>query len=293
MKIKYLHGNCLELLKTIESESVQCCITSPPYYGLRNYGNPPVIFRGEKDCLHEWKDDGRCTKCDAWKGQLGLEPNPYMYIDHLTDIFAEAYRVMRKDGTLWINIADSYADRSNTKTRFDGHGGEIDIEQGRAGYCDSIIKPKSLIGIPWRLAFALQEKGFYLRQDIIWHKKNGMPEPVQDRCTKAHEYIFLLSKSGKYYFDRKAIEDTPYKKSVWAVNLVASSNKHIAPYPYKLAEACVLASTKIGDTVLDPFAGSCITAKVATDYQRKAIAIEQNDLYIKEGKKNNHSLFTL
>lgn len=174
-----IQGNALDVLKTIESESVQCCITSPPYYGLRNYGVD---------------------------GQLGLEPTPGEFLKKMVEVFLEARRVMRSDGTLWLNMGDSYngtGDRSPSILST----GQLSFRAGGIGLNVQGLKAKDLIGMPWRLAFALQEAGFWLRQDIIWSKPNPMPESVGDRCTKSHEYIFLLTKSAKYYFNADAIKE--------------------------------------------------------------------------------------
>lgn len=200
-----LCGDCLTLLRKIPSNSVNCCVTSPPYFGLRDYG------------------------CD---GQIGLEPTPDEFVQKLVEVFREVKRVLRDDGTLWLNLGDSYAgswgnasgqNRGNGTQRaivkgslqndLSDRNGEF-VPPGKYGFADLGIKPKDLIGIPWRVAFALQADGWYLRQDIIWHKPNPMPESVKDRCTKAHEYIFLLSKSSKYYFDSEAIQEPLASSSV-------------------------------------------------------------------------------
>lgn len=173
-----LNGDCLEMLKTLPEKSIDCCVTSPPYYALRDYGVD---------------------------GQIGLEETPEKYIEKLTEVFMEVHRVLKPNGTLWLNIGDSYA--SNCSVTSTGSGG---MGEPRERIDHSIfdgIKPKDLIGIPWTLAFSLRNAGWYLRQDIIWEKRNAMPESVKDRCTKSHEYIFLLSKSSKYYFDYEAIQE--------------------------------------------------------------------------------------
>ena len=253
-----LTGDALEILPTLEAESAQTVVTSPPYYGLRDYGLPPTIWDAVPGCRHEWGEervrlakpdrntegkDGAgngifgtaaargsqpaksargaalhigpfCVKCGAWRGSLGLEPTPELYVKHLVQIFREVCRVLRDDGTVWLNLGDSYAGgntlgRNDAGRNFTGGGGNIkgSGNPGNQGSHARItnLKPKDLIGIPWRTAFALQADGWYLRQDIIWHKPNPMPESVIDRCTKAHEYIFLLTKSARYYFDHEAI----------------------------------------------------------------------------------------
>jgi len=243
--VKILKGNCLDVLKDMDDESVQCCITSPPYYALRNYGTRPVIWDGVLNCNHEWittcrpqtklgnegytdpkhktladitkrSPEGQfCTKCGAWSGSLGAEPTPELYIQHLTQIFHEVKRVLKKDGTLWLNIGDSYAGSGkagNNKEYQKKHKefGKISKHEERFGLSGIVpegLKPKDLIGIPWMLAFALRADGWYLRCDIIWHKPNCMPESVKDRPTRSHEYIFLMSKSRKYYYDTDAIRE--------------------------------------------------------------------------------------
>ena len=183
---KIYQGDCLEVLKTFEDNSIDCCVTSPPYYALRDYGVD---------------------------GQIGLEETPQKYIERLTGVFMEVHRVLKPNGTLWLNIGDSYnAYKGNAKSQYNdskfvgGHGGHPTRPSGYGLECKE-LKPKDLIGIPWMLAFSLRNAGWYLRQDIIWHKPNPMPESVKDRCTKSHEYIFLMSKSQKYYFDYEAIQE--------------------------------------------------------------------------------------
>jgi DNA modification methylase len=232
-------GNTLEVLKGLASESVQCCATSPPYWGLRDYGLPPSIWDGDAECEHDWggeirkdsrglqtspsgtiagpqREDARksvngqfCMKCRAWRGCFGLEPTPELYVEHTVQIFREVRRVLRKDGVLFFNIGDSY-----NAGRNGGHPGgkkqwkpDEQKHPGRSGSNAPGLKPKDLCGIPWRVAFALQADGWYLRQDCIWHKPSCMPSSVTDRCTTAHEYLFLLSKSERYYFDAEAIKE--------------------------------------------------------------------------------------
>ena len=184
-----INGDCLKVLKTLPENSVHCCVTSPPYYALRDYGVD---------------------------GQLGLEETPEKYIEKMTEVFMEVYRVLKDDGTLWLNIADSYWGGGWRNASLNEHSG--DIQKAHKGtHCGELMpackgmsgvyKPKDLIGIPWMLAFSLRNAGWYLRQDIIWHKPNPMPESVTDRCTKSHEYVFLFSKSQKYYFDHEAIQE--------------------------------------------------------------------------------------
>ena len=273
---RILPGNNIDTLKALSDNSVDCCVTSPPYYGLRDYGID---------------------------NQVGLEETPEAYIKKLVDIFREVKRILRDDGTLWVNIGDSYA----------GSG------KGEGSKAKRGIKAKDLIGIPWMLAFALRNDGWYLRQDIIWHKPNSMPESVIDRCTKSHEYIFLLSKSARYYFDHKAIQeiaqsppairnklDEGYsgmlpngsnrfsegerlygadgkrnKRDVWVVATEPSELSHFAMFPQKLILPCVLCGCPENGVVLDPFMGSGTTAVVAVKNLRRFIGCEINPEYIK------------
>ena len=232
------HGHVLDVLATLEPGSVQCCVTSPPYWGLRDYGTGGVDWGGDTECDHEWQTEtrrgmsggltekqitnagsfhnthevGTCLKCGAWHGELGLEPTPELYVEHLVAVFRAVRRVLRDDGTLWLNLGDSYAagcmtgkQGSNSSTgRNIGQGAGTTMPPRKA---PPGLKPKDLVGIPWRVAFALQADGWWLRSDIIWSKPNPMPESVRDRPTRAHEYIFLLSKSARYYYDADAIAE--------------------------------------------------------------------------------------
>jgi len=235
--ITQFNGHVLDVLPQLPAESVHMCVTSPPYWGLRDYGLPPQIWDDPGGCEHEWGDmliskandsnrhtlewktggdptagktkgepspQGQfCQICGAWRGSLGLEPTPELYIKHIVQVFREVWRVLRKDATLWLNLGDSYAGG--------GRGGGGKNENDRWGVPSSKIpsnlKPKDLCGIPWRVALALQADGWYLRSDIIWAKPNPMPESVQDRPTRAHEYVFLLTKAAKYFFDQDAVRE--------------------------------------------------------------------------------------
>jgi len=242
-----LTGHVLEQLKLIPDKSVQTIVTSPPYWGLRSYKTTPQIWGGKEDCKHEWGEkilfegmkgvtnqgvkiipngcthrprpqsySNICQRCNAWRGELGNEPTIALFVEHVVEIFTECWRVLRDDGTLWLNLGDSYAGGG----RGSGYSEKQDSNRGTVGMPKSIIpdglKSKDLCGIPWRVAFALQADGWYLRQDIIWHKPNPMPESVTDRCTKSHEYIFLMTKSQKYFYDYEAIKteisDTTIKR---------------------------------------------------------------------------------
>lgn len=246
MTVRILEGDCRDVLRTLSDESVHCIVTSPPYFGLRDYDIQPQIWGGDEACEHEWSaivrtgggkqnssgkrwqhtsggvsghgaaSTNTCASCGAWKGCLGLEPTPDLFVEHMVAVFRECHRVLREDGTLWLNIGDSYATNGGpgwqgktgqrSDRRFTGTRNTVAMrEQARTAYAGH--KPKDLIGVPWMLAFALRADGWFLRQDIIWAKPNPMPESVTDRCTKAHEYLFLLSKSSRYFYDGVAISE--------------------------------------------------------------------------------------
>lgn len=261
-----LTGDVRQRLADIPDGSVRCCVTSPPYSGLRDYGND---------------------------GQIGLEQTPEAYVAEMVEVFAEVRRTLTDDGSLWLNLGDSYAN---------GLG---------------LLKPKDLVGIPWRVAFALQADGWWLRQDIIWHKPNPMPESVTDRCTKAHEYVFLLTKSAKYHYDADAVAEpaihaghtvkayasgknqsgqpfrdtatgghdvhvgeTRNRRSVWSITTKPFKAAHFAVMPEALAEPCVLAGSAPGDLVLDPFTGSGTVAVVALRHNRRFIGVELSSEYV-------------
>jgi len=285
-----------------EGVRVQTCVTSPPYFGLRDYGHA---------------------------GQIGLEQTPDEYVAKLVEVFRCVRDVLADDGTVWLNLGDSYASFRDGKATPDTSRGEDTgtlVPKGSAKnrmastFRGTGVKHKDLIGIPWRVAFALQADGWYLRQDIIWHKPNPMPESVRDRCTKAHEYIFLLAKSEKYFFDGDGIKEpsvtsaedqiakrnkNPHKgqrdtgmrettggfdkinkiyatrnrRSVWTVATKPYKGAHFATFPPDLIEPCVLAGSRAGDTVLDPFMGSGTTAAVAIKHGRKYLGCELNPAY--------------
>lgn len=270
---KILQGDCLESLKTLPDESIDMCVTSPPYYALRDYGVD---------------------------GQIGLEETPEAYISRLADVFDEVKRVLREDGTLWVNIGDSYngsgGNHKDTHKNDSGFQGSVGARCGGKGAKVEGLKPKDLIGIPWMLAFELRKRGWYLRQDIIWSKGSPMPEPVKDRCVKSHEYIFLLSKSPRYYFDYEAIqeESTGYsvrnKRSVWTVNTKPCKESHFAVFPENLIAPCILAGSKEGGVVLDPFMGSGTTAVVSKKLGRKYLGCELNPEYIKIAERRLYCL---
>lgn len=305
-----LRGDCVDMLHALPSQCVQCVVTSPPYFRLRDYGVD---------------------------GQLGLEATPTEYVAALVEVFREVRRVLRDDGTVWLNLGDSYSHAGNG-SRDAVRWPKQARNDHRVAHAkkDSGLKPKDLMGMPWRLAFALQGDGWYLRQDIIWHKPSPMPESVRDRCTKAHEYLFLLSKSARYYYDNEAIKEpangwngskfdvgktaghlqgrmqknrpsraegefngkteamagtgqnafravteTRNKRSVWTIASEPYAGAHFATFPTKLIEPCILAGCPAGDIVLDPFAGSGTVGVVALRHGRQFIGIELNPDYIK------------
>jgi DNA modification methylase len=346
-----IQGDCIQGMKTLPDRCVQTCITSPPYFGLRDYGTA-IYEGGNLDCEHSisgWSDnlkpdcdrperDGTkrqfCLKCGAKRidDQIGLEETPEKYVEKMVAVFREVKRILRDDGTVWLNLGDSYCGSGGAGNQF----GQLDSglnKYKQAGTPKEIgLKPKDLIGIPWRVAFGLQADGWYLRQDIIWHKPNPMPESVTDRCTKSHEYIFLLSKSKNYYFDHEAIKEQATtvptvrnkaaegyqadyakgdrfsegeriygadgkrnKRSVWTVNLKPYGGAHFATYPPELITPCVLAGCPEGGMVFDPFTGSGTTGAVALKWGRKFIGCELNPEYVKLAETriaNEFNLFT-
>lgn len=341
---KVYWGDCRDSMRLMAKEGikVQTCITSPPYYGLRDYGTGTWVG-GDENCSH--KRDSKysaktitghankdlvvgdaiyktvCPKCGAIRKdlQIGLEETPQEFIANLVEVFACVWDILADDGTLWVNLGDTYS--------AGGRGAGSEIQKANKGSVTGDVlgtwkvkgyRPKNLLGMPWRLAFALQEFGWNLRQDIIWHKPNPMPESVTDRCTKAHEYFFLLSKSQKYYFDNKSIKEPlkgepetrnkkaegyqadyakgdrfsdgervygadgmANKRSVWTVNTSSFKGAHFATYPIELIEPCILAGSRVGDIVLDPFFGSGTTGQAAQNLGRKWIGCELNKTYEK------------
>jgi DNA modification methylase len=347
-------GDALTELRKLPDESVNMCVTSPPYWGLRDYGTAKWDG-GDPDCDHKAgrfergglsskqasnngscgdEATGICPKCGASRidSQLGLEKTPEEYVAHLVEVFREVRRVLRKDGTLWLNLGDSYASQpagnkipsgfSQTRpSRRTGDGNQetVRLPQKRFG-----LKPKDLVGIPWRVAFALQADGWWLRQDIIWAKPNPMPESVRDRCTKAHEYIFMLSKSARYYYDAEAIREAVNPnnsgviggvrartasgplggenkqneirreydeikganlRSVWTIATRPYAEAHFATFPPEIPERCIKAGCPKGGTVLDPFFGAGTMGMVAMRLGREFIGIELNEKYCEMAKK--------
>ncbi len=289
MKDTILYGDCRTTIPTI-TEPIQMCVTSPPYYGLRDYG-------GEEN-------------------QIGQEGSPEEFIDQLVEVFKKVRDVMVDDGTLWVNMGDTYynyrSDGNYPKQTVSKTNQDLPNFSPARGNKLKGLKSKDLIGVPWLLAFALRKDGWYLRQDIIWHKPNPMPESVKDRCTKSHEYIFLLSKSKNYYYDNEAIKEpakdwgtrdrtngkyhnkgtglqphsglsksypTKNKRSVWTVTSKPYKEAHFATYPPDLIEPCIKAGSKKGDIILDPFMGSGTTAMVSKQLDRHFIGCELHDSY--------------
>lgn len=291
--ITILQGDVREQLAKLPDASVQCCVTSPPYWGLRDYGV---------------------------EGQIGLEPTPEAYAAKMVEVFREVRRVLREDGVCFLNLGDSYAGSGK------GPAGNIGAQHDErnlwkvnggvvSGNVPPGLKPKDLVGIPWRVAFALQADGWWLRQDIIWAKPNPMPESVTDRCTKAHEYIFLLTKSARYYWDAEAMSEpkecwrkrgagrskhnadrndngdmahfanediergTRNKRSVWTIVPTPYREAHFATFPPEIPRLCISAGSRPDDTVLDPFAGSGTTGQVANELGRNAVLIELKPEY--------------
>ncbi len=311
-------GDCLRTMADIPDEIVQTCITSPPYWGLRDYG---------------------------YDGQLGLEATPDEYVAKMVEVFREVRRLLRPDGTLWLNLGDSYASTGRSD-RYESPG--VGATQAMASPGRKVewkagggsnfswqlpggIKPKDLVGIPWMVAFALRADGWYLRSDIIWSKPNPMPESVTDRPTKAHEYLFLLSKNGRYYYDAAAIsepgvrvgetgkfgwmkgadikegdpmyrstgqqgnsmttKDRVNKRSVWEIATRPYKEAHFATFPEKLIDPCILAGSKAGDIILDPFGGSGTTAKRSKELGRRYIHIDLSYQDIAEDQLRQKELF--
>ena len=311
MTVQILNGDCRDVLQTLPENSINMCVTSPPYYGLRDYktatwsGGDPTCDHVEKVAAHGgeradrdqegnvFQFRGVCEKCGATSEdhQIGLEETPEEYIAQLVEVFREVRRTLRDDGTLWVNIGDSYYNyRSGTafvKQSVAKTNQDLPTHSPSRNNKLEGLKSKDLIGIPWMLAFALRADGWYLRQDIIWHKPNPMPESVKDRCTKAHEYIFLLSKSKNYYFDHEAIReptvadnDMRQKRSVWTVNTKPYREAHFATFPTELITPCIQAGCPKDGMVLDPFGGSGTTGYVSDKLGRNATLIELNPQYI-------------
>ena len=300
-----LIGDVRSQLQTIPDNSVQCVVTSPPYWGLRDYGTA-TWTGGTAECAHRRMSkktksgyqhevpsgDGlykkTCRDCGAQRvdSQIGLEQTPTEYVEQLVAVFRDVRRVLKNDGVLWLNLGDTYngAKVGNTNENV---GAKRHATDSFTKPLWEDLKPKDLVGIPWRVAFALQQDGWYLRQDIIWAKPNPMPESVVDRCTKSHEYLFMLTKEPRYYFNSEAIKEpsttkgyeTRNKRDVWIIPVRPFKEAHFAVMPEALVEPCILASTQQDDTVLDPFTGSGTVGVVAYKLRRNFIGIELNPEY--------------
>lgn len=328
-----LQGDSLTILRTLPDESVNCCVTSPPYWGLRDYGTATWVG-GDAECDHvetlnkhagqraDRNQEGykkqyknTCAKCGAIRQdrQLGLEKTPEEYVANMVEVFREVRRVLTKDGTLWLNLGDSYYPHNGSRGNVHDGGDTLKRRDNKyqpaPRFNDCGLKGKDLVGIPWRVAFALQADGWWLRQDLIWHKPNPMPESVTDRCTKAHEYVFLMSKSARYYYDADAIKEPAVragdinnateqhceyamhrcitvaekrnKRSVWTVTTKPFKEAHFATFPRDLIRPMIQAGCPEGGVVLDPFMGAGTTALVAEKHNRQWIGIELNPEYIK------------
>ena len=359
---KVFFGDCRVTMKRLIAEGVkvQTCVTSPPYWGLRDYGSPPTVWGGDPHCKHDFSPSfqpggngsgksyrrdrdagitrgglqpGVCHKCGAWCGSFGLEPTPELYVQHSVEVFRLVRDLLADDGTLWLNLGDTYSTGSNGSNGGGKSSLATTIDKYPNSKCGSanykrpaslVLPSKNLVGIPWRVALALQADGWYLRSDIIWSKPNPMPESVTDRPTKSHEYLFLMSKNERYYYDNEAIKepcaddtearyergrsdkhkwadggpgnqtiaksfdhmkkignkkrksagDKRNKRDVWVVPTQPFRGSHFATFPPALIEPCILAGSRPGDIVLDPFFGSGTTGQVAEQLGRQWIGCE-------------------
>lgn len=308
MRPLVFQGDVRSVLRSRPDRSVQCFVTSPPYWGLRNYGTKGQVWPGvHPPCnTHRWDKSGSCVWCAAWRGELGLEPTPELYVRHMVEVFREVRRVLRTDGTLWLNLGDSYSKKEYPR--------ELKPKTP-AGLEFPGLKKKDLVGIPWAVAFALRDDGWYLRSDIIWYKTNASPESVKDRPTKAHEYIFLLTRSERYYYDIDAIREPhktesikrgprPWhdrrcdgvvanktglmhchplgrnKRTVWMIATKSDKQAHHAVFPEEIPTICIKAGSRPGDVVADPFAGSGTTGVAALKLGRIPWLFELKKKYV-------------
>jgi site-specific DNA-methyltransferase (cytosine-N4-specific) len=267
--LKIISGDSLRILPTLESESIQACVTSPPYWGLRDYDHD---------------------------SQIGAEPSPELYVENIVAVFREVRRVLKNTGTLWLNVGDGYARNGgkgncgpnatvgNTKKLIQKRNCKVPDCWG--------LKDRDLFGLPWRVAFALQADGWILRSKITWIKKNAMPESVKNRPTSATEEIFLLAKNPKYYYDQNGIreESGANLRNYWVIGRDSDTNGHPATFPRELARRCILLGSREKDTILDPFSGSGTTGVAAIELKRKAVLIELNPNYIETSKKRSSTI---
>jgi DNA modification methylase len=371
--LRLYRGDCRDVLASLPRETFACCVTSPPYYGLRDYGLPPAVWGGEKGCRHDFsvshrvkksggtgktglmrdgrRDEARlsnqeriigstsfqaetatCRRCGAWRGSLGLEPTPALYAAHLVECLRHVRDALHPLGTLWLNLGDSFAQAGGSEAA--GNSNRDGMREAPTGFRNgqahqrsgsrqrSTLSPgfklKDLLGVPWRVAFALQDDGWYLRMDCIWNKTNPMPESVTDRPAKAHEYVFLLSKSKTYYYDHEVVKEPATQprglartagrqekqeqlgrrlkastlgtnagsaernlRSVWTFATQPYKDAHFATFPEELARRCLLAGCPPGAWALDPFCGSGTTLAVAASLGRRAVGVEASEEYLR------------
>lgn len=282
------NGDSLLVLPTCEAGSVACCVTSPPYFGVRDYG---VVPTGWPEVTFLPMAALAPITIPAMSSCLGREGDPLAYVAHLVALFRQVRRVLSDDGSLWLNIGDTRAANRTYQVPSTKGGPRHAAAQGFEGSAMTVpegLKAKDMLGVPWRVALALQAEGWYLRSDVIWHKGNAMPSSANDRPTDAHEHVFLFSKRGHYYYDAVATREPcrgatvgyRNRRSVWEIDTEGSEGGHAATMPSALVRTCILASTVPGDVVLDPFAGSGTVPAEAIALDRKALAIELNPLFI-------------
>jgi site-specific DNA-methyltransferase (cytosine-N4-specific) len=266
---RVIEGDCLEVLPALEADSFQCCVTSPPYWGLRDYDHPD---------------------------QIGAEPSPADYVKNLVSVFREVSRVLRKDGTVWLNVGDGYARNGGTG----GHGPNAIVGntkkliQKRNCKVPEVwgLKDRDLMGLPWRVAFALQEDGWYLRSRITWVKKTAMPESVKNRPTTSTEEIFLLTKSPTYFYDPNGFREASGAnlRNFWVLGPDPNGNGHPATFPREFARRCILLGSRPNDLILDPFGGSGTTGVAAKELERRSVLVELNPSYVQVSKKREENV---
>lgn len=303
--VKIIAGNCYDELEKLDSESVDCCVTSPPYWGLRDYDVPATLWGGKDGCDHDWVDHGTskksggkkgkvsyrtgdsaaaftvrlgktCSKCEAFYGCLGHEPDPFTYARNLSLVMDRVRRVLKPTGTLWLNVGDTYCGSGRgggsgkQKTNVGSTGiGSYKVPEG--------MKPKDLAGVPFLVAFALRDQGWWFRSPVVWHKRNAMPENVKDRPAKSYEFMFMFTKSLSYYSDEDRM---PYTRDFWEINNKSYKKGHYATFPVELVKKCLLLSCPHHGNVLDPFAGSGTVGQAANDLNNDSILMEIKEDYI-------------